>query len=221
MLSAQATALREKIIGLGKEMAKLQESKATADSELLEQQNALAEQEVVLKEALKEEEEVGDELKETKASAFQKQQQATNLELKKAALGKVIFENKLRLQGIAVGIPGDGKQLVPPVVGAPVDPASKFHVEKMDLGLDDEEIADQSLWCHMEVANLSYHHRTTLKKQLGDTTRRPQTSPGSAFHGASVSHGLFKAQARVLPPIGSEETRLDVTRRPTTGARFK
>lgn len=214
-LSAQATALREKIIGLGKEMVKLQESKVTAEAELAEQQKAMAEQDEALKDAVLQEEEVEAELKETKAAAFEKEQQATDLELEKQRIGRIIFDNKLRIQGIAVDSLGDGKQLVPPVVGESPH-GSRSHAEKTDLGLDDEEIADESLWCHMEVACLSYHHRTTLKTQLGDTVssaRRPKSSPGSAFHGASLSQGLFKAQARLLPPVT-----LGQARRPSTGA---
>ena len=150
----------------------------------------------------------------------------TALEVERQRLAKIVFENKLRQQGVQVDRHGtDGLTLnpssrfdMPPdFSGEPVDhdpgesPATKIETGEQKAAFSNLKLTiyrflsslTPATWCTMEPLNLSEHTKVNPAQQFsgvrpGRAMVRPKTTPAN-FRTKTRSRGQWEAQARLLP----------------------
>eukprot|EP00613_Pedinella_sp_CCMP2098_P027707 CAMPEP_0171698392 /NCGR_PEP_ID=MMETSP0991-20121206/9335_1 /TAXON_ID=483369 /ORGANISM="non described non described, Strain CCMP2098" /LENGTH=384 /DNA_ID=CAMNT_0012287259 /DNA_START=79 /DNA_END=1229 /DNA_ORIENTATION=+ len=204
--------LKERMVEIAEILEGVQEERAEAELEL-ETQKQYLQDSVARHDLLKlENKECEEELEKTKHEEYEGKSRVTEMEAERQQLARIVFENKLKQQGIEVeGWDGDGLTLNPSAVFEPTRPA--WTPEKLNPTLDfagepkEPDFVDRTLhkpadWCTMEQLNLTEHMKVPPKSRQGvakaDAMLRPYTSPPNAARFSSTYNG-WEAQANILP----------------------
>mmetsp|Transcript_5052 Transcript_5052/g.6543 ORF Transcript_5052/g.6543 Transcript_5052/m.6543 type:complete len:433 (+) Transcript_5052:146-1444(+) len=192
--------LKDLILEIAEQLEVVQEERGEAEQELETQKQYLRDSEA-RHELLKiENKECEEELERTKQEEYDCKSRVTELEAERQRLARIVFENKLKQQGIELeGWDGDGMALVPSKVfdGVPGD----YDGEPKDDFIDRTHHKPPS-WCTMDQLNLTERSKVNSKSIRGVLSKsammRPKTSPPSCPRD-SGTYKAWAAQAHILP----------------------